>query len=110
MPTKKSLTNFFKRLLFVVQVEGESGWPLLIPGKRYLASNLLRPRQGDFIVFRNPASPSEILIKQLTSREGKGYRVESVRSWGTSSGQLGVIPRALLLGKLLGRRQSSFVS
>lgn len=99
--TKPSRINFFKRLLFLVKVEGESGWPELIPGKTYYATCLKKPVIGSFVVFRNPQNPMQILVKKVFAIKNGGYEVGSLVSWGSSSKELGLIPQELILGSII---------
>lgn len=98
---KKLLKNFGKFPFFTVKVEGESGWPILIPGKFYLASNLFQPKSGDFIVFKNPKNIEQIFVKRVSRIIDNGYWVESLVSWGFSSNDFGLITSDLFLGKIL---------
>lgn len=99
-----NLPNFYRgstSIVFVVRVEGESGWPAIVPGGRYVASGLLRPRIGDFAVFRNPHDPCRVFVKRVAGMEQDEYRMESMVSWGSSSEDFGIVPRELILGKIL---------
>ena len=98
--TKSSLTNYFKWMLFLVRVEGESLWPIAVPGRRYLASAFGVVRSGDFAVFRNPKDTTRIFVKRIAGRIGEDYIIESTVSWGSSSRDFGPVPRRLILGKL----------
>ncbi len=89
-------------IVLAVRVEGESMWPHLTPGKRYLVSGLLAPRVGDFAVFRNPQDPARVFVKRVAGTENGFYRMESAVSWGSSSDDFGVIPRHFILGKVYG--------
>ena len=95
------LTNYFKNPFFLVHVHGESGWPILVPGKKYVASHWGKPKKGDFIVFNNPRNTSETLIKRVVATEHGGYRVESMVSWGSSSRDFGLIEKKNVFGKIL---------
>jgi signal peptidase I len=95
------LKNFFKYRFFLVRIEGESAWPALVPGSGRLATGLMRPRRGDFIVFKNPRNSQEIFVKRVTAEKADGYIVESVVSWGSSSRDFGPVPQKNILGKLL---------
>ena len=106
MRIRRSLTNFFKNVLFLVKIEGESGWPILIPGKTYYATNILRPRIGDFAVFRNPKNQNEIFVKKVTAIRKNGHRVKSAVSWGTSSNDFGVVLSQSILGVVLHGRKN----
>ena len=88
-------------ILFVVRVEGESCWPELIPGKRYLGSGWLSPRVGDFAIFENPKNQNEIFVKKVTAVKGDQYRVASTVSWGSSSTGFGLMSTRDIIGKLL---------
>ena len=91
------------RLLFTVKVEGESCWPDLVPGKRYFATSLLRPRVGDFIVFKRPSDLRSFLVKKVKEVRGDSYYVEGTVSWGTTSETLGLISHNSVLGRIVGR-------
>ena len=98
---KRLLTNYGRHLLFVVKVSGESMWPVLVPGTTHLATNLLRPRAGDMIVFRNRNNPADVFVKRVKRVRPEGYEVESAVSWGNLSNELGMVGRSLVLGKLI---------
>ena len=89
------------RLLFSVKIEGESAWPELIPGKRYLATNLLKPKIGDFIVFQNPKNRKEMFVKKVSEVKNDSYFVEGTVSWATGSEDFGPVNKSLVLGKIL---------
>ena len=95
------ILDSLKFLLFNVKVSGESGWPQLVPGKRYFASGLFSPRVGDFIVFKNPRNSEGVFVKKVTATRDGGYEVAGTVSWATSSKEIGIVPRELVLGKLL---------
>ena len=97
---KPSLTNYFKHPLFFVRVEGESLWPVLVPGRRYLASRWGVLRVGDCAVFRNPKEKQEIFVKRVAGQSRDGYIMESAVSWGASSRDFGPVPREFILGKI----------
>ena len=98
---KNLLTNYGRQLLFVVRVSGESMWPALVPGKTYLATNILRPRGGDMIIFRNRNNCDRVFVKRVKGETPEGDEVESLVSWGSSGEQFGVIPHGEVLGRLL---------
>ena len=100
MRIKHLLINFFKRPIFFVRVEGESLWPMLVPGRRYLASSCGVLRVGDFAVFENPKNREEIFVKRVAARHKDEYIMESAVSWGTASRDFGPVQRNLILGKL----------
>jgi len=87
-------------IVFVVRVEGESCWPCLVHGKEYWATCLLRPKRGDFVVFRNPKDRKEIFVKKVTAVEGGHLKVASTVSWGSPSIELGVVPQELVMGTI----------
>ena len=88
------------RLLFFVRVEGESLWPVLVPGRRYLANAIGVVRIRDLAVFRNPKNKQEIFVKRVAGKQGGCYIMESAVSWGSSSSDFGPVPRELILGKI----------
>ena len=94
------LTNFFRRLLFLVRVDGESMWPVLVPGRRYLASRFGVLRVGDLAVFRNPKENEKIFVKKIREVLAYSYIMESTVSWGLSSRDVGPVRRELILGKI----------
>lgn len=98
---KMSLINFFKKIIFVVRVSGESCWPILVPGKLYFATGILRARIGDFVVFRNPKNVDEVFIKRVVEARENQYAAESLVSWGSSSKDFGLVDNASVLGKIV---------
>jgi hypothetical protein len=89
-----------QRLLFLVKVEGMSSWPHLIPHTYYVASKLIPPRIGDFVVFRHPHHKT-LLVKKVVSRENGMYRVSGTLPRATSSETLGLIAPHQIEGKIL---------
>ena len=77
-------------------------WPRLVPGRCYFATNLLRPRAGDVIVFKNPQNLNQVFVKQVIKKSPEGYYVTGLCRGATSSEQLGAINATLILGWLLG--------
>lgn len=100
MPISHSRPRFFKHLLFVVRVRGESGWPALVPGRRYLASRLWVPRAGDWAVFYHPRRPGEIYVKKVRAVLDTGYIMERTVSWASDSRDFGAVPREHIVGKV----------
>ena len=99
-----NLDKFYRgstSIVFLVRVEGESLWPKLIPGKRYLASSIFVPKVGDFAVFRNPKNKMDVFVKKVREATDAGYIMESVVSWGSSSVDFGPVPKHLVVGKVL---------
>jgi len=100
MHIKKLLIHYFSTVLFRVRITGESMWPVLVPGKTYLAINLLRVRKGDFIVFKNPKNQDEVFVKRVKETYGDRYAVESLVSWGNASEDFGLVGHGQFLGIL----------
>ena len=98
---KPSRTNCISRILFRVRVSGESCWPVLVPGKSYWASTLMRIRKGDFIVFRNPVDPEQIFVKKILGMQDEMYEVVSTVSWGLSGADFGMIHKEQVLGRVI---------
>ncbi|MBI4086259.1 MAG: S26 family signal peptidase [Candidatus Liptonbacteria bacterium] len=88
-------------MLFLVKVEGESLWPELIPGKRYLATSLFKPNAGDYVIFKNPKNRKEIFVKKVKKIIADSYEVSGIVPWANSSREFGLIPKTLVLGKLI---------
>ena len=78
------IRRFFpRRILFTVIVRGESCWPDLIPGARYYATAIIRPRLGDFVVFENPRGPGAC-VKKFSSKKNGQFNLTSTVSWGSA--------------------------
>ena len=88
-------------MLFSVKIEGVSCWPYLIPGKKYFATNVLKPKIGNFIVFKNPKNQKEIFVKKVKTIQGNSYFVEGTVAFATSSKDFGQVHKNLILGKIL---------
>jgi len=84
-----------------VKIEGESLWPELIPGKSYLASSLLKPKTGDYVVFKNPKNPGEVFVKKVKKIIDGSYEVNGTIPWSSSSKTFGLVPKELVLGKII---------
>jgi hypothetical protein len=102
--TKNLPTSFIKKLLFIVKIEGESAWPALLPSSRHFATGLLRPKIGDFVVFKNPKSEEEIFVKKVSDIRDGLFFVESVLPGGSSSREFGLVPERFVLGKIICRK------
>lgn len=98
-PIRRLLISFGKNFLFRVRVTGESCWPMLMPGKSYWASALLLVHSGDFIVFKNRG---RVLVKRVRALRKNGYEAESLISWGSSSGDIGIVEKKDVLGRIIG--------
>ena len=99
--TKRLPINFIKRIFFLVKVEGESLWPELVPGKRYLATSVLKPRAGDYLIFKNPKNLQEIFVKKIKNILDDSYEVSGTVPWSNSSREFGLVPDELVLGKII---------
>jgi hypothetical protein len=91
----------FKRILFVVKVEGLSCWPFLKPGRKYFATSLGRPKKGDFVVFRDPKKRDRFLVKKVAVEEKEGYRVVSILPLAQIDENFGSVPRSSIEGKII---------
>lgn len=100
----------FKRLLFLVKVEGLSCWPFLAPGKRYLATSLISPQKGDFVVFRDKENKRRFLVKKVIAKERNQYRVASTLPLAQKNDHLTPVPAKLLEGKLICITQNKLLS
>ncbi len=87
--------------LFLVKVDGESLWPELVPGKHYLATSLLKPTVGDYIVFKNPNDVRAIFVKKINAVRDGLYEVVGTIPWSSSSEEFGMVPEELVLGKII---------
>jgi hypothetical protein len=97
---KLSLINFINRIIFSVKIEGESAWPDLVPGKFYLATNLLKAKIGDFVVFKEPRN-QEVFAKRIKEIKEGDYFLEGNLPWAESSKDFGLINKKLILGKII---------
>ena len=100
-PIKNSPTSFIKKLLFIVKIEGESAWPALVPSNRYFATSLLKPKIGDFVVFKNPKNEEEIFVKKVSAIDGNNYFMEGLLAGSSSSNDFGMVTKKLILGKII---------
>ena len=66
---------------FLVEVSGESCWPELIPGKKYLATKSRRPKVGDFAVFKKADAPNEYLVKKISMIKKDEITLSGTVSW-----------------------------
>ena len=88
----------FKRLLFSVKVEGLSCWPYLRPGRRYLATSLVKPQKGDFVVFRDK---SRFLVKKVVAKKMNSYEVASTFKLAQTQDNFNPVSANLIEGKLI---------
>lgn len=98
--TKMSPTNFFKSLLFWVDVTGDSMSPVLLSGRSYLASALRRPKVGRIVVFTHPNSPRQRMVKRIVCEVSGGYIVEGTHPDSIDSDAIGVVPANTIIGTL----------
>lgn len=95
-----SPTNFFKSLLFWVDVTGDSMSPVLLSGKSYLASAWRRPAIGRIIVFIHPSSPHHQMVKRVVREVSSGYMVEGTHPDSIDSDVVGVVSASTIIGTL----------
>ena len=63
-----------------------------------------RVRAGDFVVARRPDRPELLLVKRAVRREPGGWWLEGDNhSASDDSRVFGVVPEALVIGRVLGR-------
>lgn len=91
----------FKRLLFLVKVEGLSCLPFLRPGGRYLATSVGEPKKGDFVVFRDKNNRNRFLVKRVVAKEGSYYIVASTFKPATAEDNFNPVPSDLVEGTLI---------
>jgi phage repressor protein C with HTH and peptisase S24 domain len=66
----KKLAKNFSKKIFLVEVEGLSCFPDLLPHKTYLAQNLFPPKNGDFVVF---IKDGHYFVKRLIEKSGDKF-------------------------------------
>lgn len=93
-------TSFFKSVLFWVDVAGDSMSPVLVSGRSYLASCLLRPRVGRIIVFTHPHSPNKRMVKRVSKIIDQDYVVAGDNVVSVSSELIGVVSHSQIIGTL----------
>lgn len=81
---------------FEVLVTGESMWPVLIPGKRYIARRDQEPAVGDIVVAINPNDAANTIVKRLTVINGDKYQLVGTVSWSSTF----AVTRQQILGVL----------
>ncbi len=105
MESALNLFDYIKRILFTVRVTGESCWPELVPSRRYLATALLKPRIGDYVVFKTKHDETFVKkvmeIKKDSVKGNYSYFVAGNVSWGESSREFGCVAKENIIGKLL---------
>lgn len=88
------------RVLFLVRVSGESMWPSLVPGRRYWATSLLKPRVGDVVVAVHPHDHTIFVVKKITTHDGNAYGLDGTVPWSSSF----TVPADTVVGVLLHSR------
>jgi signal peptidase I len=83
--------------IFLVNVQGESMWPNLVAGRRYLATSLLEPKRGDVIVFREE---SEVMVKRVIEAKEGNYVAGGTVPWSSTH----IVPHSAVIGTLLRKR------
>ncbi|EDY44256.2 signal peptidase [Streptomyces sp. SPB074] len=90
--------------LGVAEVRGPSMLPTLRHGDRLLVRYGARVRPGDVVVLRHPFQQDLLIVKRAAERRGAGWWVLADNPWaGGDSNDYGVVPRELVLGRVLGR-------
>ncbi len=90
--------------LGVAVVRGPSMLPTLRHGDRLLVRYGARVRPGDVVVLRHPFQQDLLIVKRAAERRGTGWWVLADNPWaGGDSNDYGVVPRELVLGRVLGR-------
>jgi len=90
---------------FEIIVTGESMWPVLVPGKRYMARRDVEPCVGDIVVARNPKHPSETIVKHISriaivsiyDLPTTTYELIGTVSWSSTF----IVDRASILGVVI---------
>ena len=75
-------------------------WPRLVPGKRYFATSLMKPKLGSFVVFRD-VSKNEVMVKQVVEVRDDAYVASGTVPWSSTH----VVPRSAVIGTLLLHRR-----
>ncbi len=69
---------------FQVVVTGESLWPDLVPGKRYVARRDVEPQLGDIVVATNLNDPSQAIVKRVSAINDGLYTLSGTVSWSAT--------------------------
>jgi signal peptidase I len=71
--------HFREKFLEAFRVPAASSYPTIVPGDRFLANKLAYkkndPRRGDLIVFMNPESRQEKLVKRVVALAGDSVEI-----------------------------------
>jgi hypothetical protein len=59
-------------------------WPMLIPGRRYLATSLLDPRRGRLVICANPYEAGQFLVKKIDEIAGDKLHIGGLVPWSDS--------------------------
>lgn len=77
--------------------------PALLPREKYLASCLLKPKIGKFVVFYNPKYSNQIMVKQIIDKTDNGWLVSGINPLSTSVAKLGEVENHNIIGVLIKR-------
>ena len=88
-----------------VTVAERSMQPALNPGDWLLVRRTRRVRPGQIVLARHPGRPDLLLVKRAARRDGDGWWLASDNpaAGAVDSRRFGVVPRALIVGHVLGR-------
>jgi hypothetical protein len=86
----------FGKLLFKVQVSGESCFPELISGKTYSASSMRRPKVGRYVAFKPQEKSANCVVKKITRIAPDALCVGGTVSWSSTY----IIPCSAVVGTL----------
>jgi signal peptidase I len=101
LATLSTATVLARTAFLLVTVRGNSMSPTLHDGERVLVRRSRRIRTGQVVIFatvRHQRSDPPWLVKRVTGVEGEQFTVAGDNPRSLGSAQLGVIPRADLLG------------
>ena len=101
---------FARRWLDVVEVQGRSMAPALLPGEWLLVERRTyghrRPRVGEIVLAADPRDPSRELIKRVTSVDGHAMMIElagDAPDSSTDSRTFGAIPAGDIRWRVIAR-------
>lgn len=101
-PYKNCMKKQIASNQFEILVTGESMWPVLVPGKRYMARRDAEPNLGDIVVAMNPSDPSQTIVKRVSGMTHPEspmthYSLIGTVSWSSTF----VVARPEILGVLM---------
>ena len=79
---------------FEIVVTGESMWPVLVPGKHYVARRDVEPAVGDIAVATHPYDPTQTIVKRVSAIADGNYTLTGTVSWSSSFS----VPRSAIMG------------